>query len=110
VGSLDRRIQRLEDLCGMPSALDEEARRRRAQEALDELRARMQRIIVEESGHAPDDLTPEDDEGDTVRKFYQEVFGIEAGDEEWQAREALRKKYGAVSLAPPSEQQKLRSF
>jgi hypothetical protein len=108
VGSLDRRIQRLEELYGMPSALDEEARRRRAQEVLDELKARLQRI-VEQCDHAPD-LTPEDDEDDTVRKFYQEVFGIEAGDEEWQAREALRKKYGAVSLAPPSEQQKLRRF
>jgi hypothetical protein len=109
VAGLDRRLQRLEELYGMPSALDEEARRRRAQEALDEIRARMQRIIVEESGHAPD-LTPEDDEDDTVRKFYQEVFGVEAGDEEWQAREALRKKYGAVSLAPYSEQRQLRRF
>jgi hypothetical protein len=110
VAGLNRRLQRLEDLCGMPSPLDEDARRGRAQEALDEIRARMQRIIVEESGHAPD-LTPEDaEEGGTVRKFYQEVFGIEAGDEEWQAREALRKRYGAVSLAPPSEQRQLRRF
>ncbi len=68
----------------------------------------MQRIIVEESGHAPDDLTPEDDEDDTVRKFYQEVFGTEAGDEEWHARKRLMARYGAVSLAPLSEQQKLR--
>jgi hypothetical protein len=109
VGGLNGRAKRLEQRHGVGGEIDEEARRRRAQEALDEIRARMQRIIVEESGHAPD-LTPEDDEGDTVRKFYQEVFGIEVGDEEWQAREALRKKYGAVSLAPPSEHQKLRRF
>jgi hypothetical protein len=109
VGSLDRRIQRLEERYGMPSPLDEEARRRRAQEVLDELKARLQRI-VEQSDHAPDDLTPEEDEGDTVRKFYQEVFGIEAGDEEWQARKRLMARYGAVSLAPLSEQQKLRRF
>ena len=109
MAGLDRRLQRLEQRHGVGEEIDEEARRQRAQEALDEIRARMQRI-VEESGHAPDDLTPEDDEDDTVRKFYQEVFGIEAGDEEWHAREALRKKYGAVSLAPPSEQQKLRRF
>jgi predicted transcriptional regulator len=108
VGSIDRRIQRLEERYGMPSPLDEEARRRHAQEVLDELKARLQRI-AEQSDHAPD-LTPEEDEDNTVRAFYQEVFGIEAGDEEWQAREALRKKYGAVSLAPPSEQQKLRRF
>ena len=109
MGGLNGRAKRLEQRHGLGEERDEEARRRRAQEALDEIRARMQRI-VEESGQAPDDLTPEDDEGDTVRKFYQEVFGIEAGDEEWHAREALRKKYGAVSLAPPSEQQKLRRF
>jgi hypothetical protein len=110
VGSLNARAKRLGLRHGVGGEIDEAARRRRAQEALDEIRARMQRIIVEESGHAPD-LTPEDaEEGGTVRKFYQEVFGIEAGDEEWQAREALRKKYGAVSLAPPSEQQKLRRF
>ena len=109
MGGLNGRAKRLGQRHGMDEEIDEDARRGRAQEALDEIRARLQRI-AEQSDHAPDDLTPEDDEDDTVRKFYQEVFGIEAGDEEWHAREALRKKYGAVSLAPPSEQQKLRRF
>jgi hypothetical protein len=108
VGSIDRRIQRLEERYGMPSPLDEEARRRHAQEVLDELKARLQRI-AEQSDHAPDDLTPEAEE-ELIRDFYRQVFGAEVGDEEWRAREALRKKYGAVSLAPPSEQQKLRRF
>jgi hypothetical protein len=109
VAGLDRRIQRLEELYGMPSALDEEARRRRAQEALDEIRARLQRI-ADQIDHAPD-LTPEDDEeGGTLRELYCQVFGVEVGDEEWQLRESLMARYGAVSLAPPSEQQKLRSF
>jgi hypothetical protein len=109
VGSLDRRIQRLEELYGMPSALDEEARRRRAQEALDEIRARLQRI-ADQIDHAPD-LTPEDDEeGGTLRELYEEVFGYEVSDEEWQLRERLIARYGAVSLAPTSEQQKLRRF
>jgi hypothetical protein len=109
VGSLDRLIQRLEELYGMPSALDEEARRRRAQEALDEIRARLQRI-ADQIDHAPD-LTPEDDEeGGTLRELYEEVFGYEVSDEEWQLRERLIARYGAVSLAPTSEQQKLRRF
>jgi hypothetical protein len=108
MGGLNGRAKRLGQRHGVGEEIDEDARRRRAQEALDEIKARMRRI-AEESGHAPD-LTPEEDEDNTVRAFYQEVFGIEAGDEEWQAREALRKKYGAVSLAPTSEQQKLRRF
>ncbi len=91
----------------MPSPLDEEARRRRAQEVLDELKARLQRI-AEQSDHAPDP-TPEED-AELTRDLYRQVFGCEVGDAEWRAREALRKKYGAVSLAPPSEQHKLRSF
>jgi DNA-binding ferritin-like protein len=105
VGSLDRRLQRLEEFYGMPSPLDEEARRIRAQEVLDELKARLQRI-AEQSDHAPD-LTPEEDE-ELTRDLYCRVFGVEVGDEEWQARERLMARYGAVSLAPPSEQQKLK--
>jgi hypothetical protein len=109
VGSLNGRAKRLEQRHGVGGEIDEEAGRRRAQEALDEIRARLQRI-AEQDDHAPD-LTPEDnEESGTVRKFYQDVFGVEVGDEEWQAREALRKEYGAVSLAPYSEQQKLRRF
>jgi hypothetical protein len=107
VGSLDRRIQRLQERYGMPSALDEEARRRRAQEVLDELKARLQRI-AEQSDHAPD-LTPEEDEeGGTLRELYCQAFGVEVGDEEWRLRERLMARYGAVSLAPLSEQQKLK--
>ncbi len=99
MGSLERRIQRLEEFYGMPSPLDEEARRIRAQEVLDELKARLQRI-AEQSDHAPD-LMPKADE---------EVFGVEVGDEEWRLRERLMARYGAVSLAPLSEQQKLKSL
>jgi hypothetical protein len=110
VGSLNGRAKRLEQRHGVGGEIDEEARRRRAQEALDEIRARMQRIIVEESGHAPDDLTPQDDEDGTLRELYEEVFGYEVSDEEWQLRERLIARYGAVSLAPTSEQQKLRRF
>jgi hypothetical protein len=66
--------------------------------------------IADQIDHAPD-LTPEDDEeGGTLRELYEEVFGYEVGDEEWQLRERLIARYGAVSLAPPSEQQKLRRF
>ena len=46
----------------------------------------------------------------TVRNLYREVFGVEIGDAEFEQREALRHKYGALSLAPPSEQAKLRRF
>ena len=108
--SIENRIGRLEQRHGVGEERDEAVRRQQAQEAFDRIKARMQRIIVEESGYAPDDLTPEDDEDGTLRELYEEVFGVEVSDEEWQLRESLIARYGAVSLAPPSEQQKLRSF
>jgi hypothetical protein len=109
VGGLNGRAKRLEQRHGLGEERDEEARRQRAQEALNEIRARLQRI-AEQCGHAPDDLTPQDGEGGTLRELYEEVFGYEVSDEEWQLRERLIARYGAVSLAPTSEQQKLKRF
>ena len=108
MGGLNGRAKRLEQRHGLGEERDEEAWRQRAQEAFDRIKARMQRIIVEEGGHAPDDLTPEDGEDGNLRELYEEVFGYEVSDEEWQLRERLIARYGAVSLAPTSEQQKLR--
>ena len=107
MGSLNGRAKRLGQRHGVGEEIDEEARRRRAQEVLDELKARLQRI-AEQSDHAPH-LTPAEDE-ELTRDLYRRVFGCEVGDEEWQTRERLMARYGAVSLAPPSEQQKLRRF
>jgi hypothetical protein len=109
LGGLNGRAKRLEQRHGLGEERDEEARRQRAQEAFDRIRVRMQRIIVEEGGHAPD-LTPEDDEEGNLRELFEEVFGYEVSHEEWQLRERLIARYGAVSLAPTSEQQKLKRF
>jgi hypothetical protein len=119
VGSLEKRIQHLEEATGVESdGLYEEARRRRAQEVLTELESKLAKIAERaaleeaegESGrwHAFEYLEDHMERRGTVRALYREVFGYEIGDEEYQRREALRKKYGAVSLAPRSEQQKLR--
>jgi hypothetical protein len=66
----------------------------------------MTQIILE----ALEDLKEQMYRSGTVRRLYRDVFGFEVGDEEYEQREALRLKYGAVSLAPPSEQAKLKRF
>jgi hypothetical protein len=109
MGGLNGQAKRLEQRHGLGEESDEVARRKRAQDALDEIKARLQRI-AERCDHAPDDLTPQDGEGGTLRELYEEVFGYEVSDDEWQLRERLIARYGAVSLAPTSEQQKLRRF
>ena len=120
VGSIERRIQHLEDLWGMDDAPDGKARRQRAREKLAELERRLaviaERANAEEAEgssrrrHALEDLEEHMERSGTIRNLYREVFGVEIGDAEFEQREALRHKYGAVSLAPPSEQAKLRRF
>jgi hypothetical protein len=66
----------------------------------------MTQIILE----ALEDLKEQMYRSGTVRRLYRDVFGFEVGDEEYEQRESLRLKYGAVSLAPPSEQAKLKRF
>ena len=105
----------------MDDAPDREARRQRAREKLAELERRLaviaERAAMEEEQlgssrrrHALEDLEEQMERSGTVRNLYREVFGVEIGDAEFEQREALRHKYGALSLAPPSEQAKLRRF
>jgi hypothetical protein len=103
---LERRIEALERLYGAHELVrgqDEEARRKQAQETLDEVQRRL--AAIAERGGGPD-LTPEEEE-DAVREFYREVLGCEVGDDEYERRVALAEKYGAVFLAPLAEQQDL---
>jgi hypothetical protein len=101
---LERRIEALERLYGAHELRyqDEEARRRQAQETLDEVQRRLA-AIAERSGGC--DLTPEEE--DALRRLYREVLGCEVGDDEYERRVALAEKYGAVFLAPLAEQQDL---
>jgi len=102
---LERRIEALERLYGaheLGRGQDEEARRKQAQETLDEVQRRLA-AIAERSGGP--ELTPEEEEA--VREFYREVLGCEVGDDEYERRVALAEKYGAVFLAPLAEQQDL---
>ncbi len=103
---VDKRIENLERLYGTPELRyqDEEARRRQAQETLDEVQRRLS-AIAERSGGP--ELTPEEEEEDALRRFYREVLGCGLGDDEYERRVALAEKYGAVSLAPLREQQDL---
>ena len=120
MGSIDRRIQHLEKLSGMDEAPDEERRRRRALEMLANLErglaAISERALEEEAEGKPqgrralENLEQHMYASGSVRRLYRVVFGFEVGDEEYEQREALRLKYGAVSLAPTSEQAKLRRF
>ena len=117
MGGDRRRIEKLEELWGMDDAPDEEARRQRARETLAELERRRaesprERKWEEEQlgssrrRHALEDLEEHMERSGTDRNLYREVFGVEIGDAEFEQRDALRLKYGAVSLAPPSEQAK----
>jgi hypothetical protein len=118
VGSIERRIRHLEGLCGMEDAIHGEAPQRHAREVLAELERNLadiaRRANAEEAEgnslrrHALEDLEEHMERSGTVRNLYREVFGVEIGDAEYEQREALRGKYGAVRLAPPSEQAKLR--
>jgi hypothetical protein len=120
VGSIERRIRHLERLWGMDDAIDGEARQRHAREVLAELERNLadiaRRANAEEAEgnslrrHALEDLEEHMERSGTVRNLYREVFGVEIGDTEFEQREALRHKYGTLSLAPPSEQAKLRRF
>ncbi len=106
MGNIDKRIENLERLYGTPElrGQDEEARRKQAQETLDEVQRRLAAIARPPRGGGPD-LTPEEEEA--VREFYREVLGCEVGDDEYERRVALAEKYGAVFLAPLAEQQDL---
>jgi hypothetical protein len=85
---------------------DEEARRKRARELLAELTHRLDRAA---QAAALDDGTQGARE-DGFRDVYRQLYSREIGDEEYESREALRIKYGAVSLAPLLEQQALYKF
>jgi hypothetical protein len=102
---LERRVEALERLYGTPElrGQDEEARRKQAQETLDEVQRRLAAIAERSGGPEP---TPEEEE-DALRRFYREVLGCGPGDDEYERRVALAEKYGAVFLAPRSEQQDL---
>jgi hypothetical protein len=105
---LERRIEALERLYGaheLGRGQDEEARRKQAQETLDEVQRRLAAIAGFPRGGGPD-LTPEEEE-DALRRLYREVLGCEVGDDEYERRVALAEKYGAVFLAPLAEQQDL---
>ena len=105
---------------GMEDAIDGEARQRHAREVLAELERNLaevaRRANAEEAEgnslrrHALEDLEEHMERSGTVRNLYREVFGVEIGDAEFEQREALRHNYGALSLAPSSEQAKLRRF
>ena len=121
MGSLDKRIEAREKLYQTETPQDEEARRRYAQETIAELKRRLDRIaetaafeeqVLGDSRrrHALEEVEEAMHRGDTVRELYRYLFDGEIGDEEYQRREALRLKYGAVSLAPRSEQESLRRF
>jgi hypothetical protein len=120
VGSIERRIRHLERLWGMEEAIDGEARQRHAREVLAELGRKLEEIArranAEEAQgnslrrYALEDLEEHMERSGTLRNLYREVFGVEIGDAEFEQREALRHNYGALSLAPASEQAKLRRF
>ncbi len=105
---LERRVEALERLYGaheLGRGQDEEARRKQAQETLDEILGRLA-AIAERSGRP--ELSEATEEGEAVlRRFYREVLGCGPGDDEYERRVALAEKYGAVSLAPLREQQDL---
>lgn len=104
---LERRIEALERLYGTPklrygSEASEEARRKQARATLDEIQRKLSAIAERSGGPEP---TP--GEEDALRRFYREVLGCEEGSDGFERRVALAEKYGAVSLAPLSEQQNL---
>ena len=94
----------------MDDAIDGEARQRHAREVLAELERKLANIARRANA--------EEAEGSSLRRHaledleeHMERSGtVEIGDAEFEQREALRHKYGALSLAPPSEQAKLRRF
>ena len=121
MGSLDKRIEALERLYD-PGALlqDEGARRQRAVETLAELGRGLEAVaakVREEEcrgetrrKHALEEYEEVLHRRNTIRDFYRDAFGPEVGDEEYEKREALRVRYGAVALAPRSDQERLRKF